>query len=69
MTTNMKTTAQLKIGDTIKVWWRPGRDSITALRPYTGPLRATLGDETKVAEFALNETGMTLEGDAVFEVL
>jgi len=37
----MKTTVtaeQLRIGDTIETWWRPGRDTITGLRPYTGPL-------------------------------
>jgi hypothetical protein len=62
------TTSQLKVGDTIKVWWRPGRDTITALKPYTGPLLNTLGQGTKLASFALNTSGMTLEVNAIFEV-
>lgn len=64
-----KTTAQLKIGDTIEVWWRPGRDTITALKPYNGPLLSTLGEGTKLADFELNKCGMTLESGAIFEVV
>lgn len=65
----LKTTAQLKIGDTIKIWWRPGRDTITELKPYTGSLLETLGEGTKIANFALNTTGMTLEAGARYEVV
>ena len=65
----MKTTAQLKVGDTIKVWWAPGRDTITKLTPYNGPLLGLLGQGTKLAEFALNKTGMTLVADDVFETV
>lgn len=64
-----KTTAQLKVGDTIEVWWRPGRDTITALKPYDGALLETLGKGTKLADFALNKFGMTLEAGAIFEVV
>lgn len=64
-----KMTAQLKVGNTIKVWWTPGRDTITALRPYTGPLLGLLGTGTKLADFALNTSGMTLEAGASFEMI
>lgn len=64
-----KTTAQLKVGDSIEVWWSPGRDTITALKPYTGPLLETLGKGTKLADFALNMSGMTLEAGAIFEAI
>lgn len=64
-----KTTSQLKVGDTIEVWWAPRRDTITSLKPYNGPLLALLGEGTKLAEFALNKTGMTLESGAVFETI
>lgn len=64
-----KTTEQIKVGDTIKVWWSPGRDTITELQPYTGPLLETLGMGTKIASFALNITGMTLVDGEMFEVV
>lgn len=61
------TTEQVEVGDTLRVWWFPGRDTVVSLVPYKGRLK--LGDGTKIAGFALNKTGMTLvEGD-VFEVI
>ena len=55
-------TDELKVGDTIVVWWGVGRDTITDLIPYVGPLSKVLGEGTKLASFALFKTGMTLEG-------
>ena len=60
-------THELRVGDTIRVWWNPGRDTITRLTPYTGPLLAVLGEGTLLADFALSPTGMTLEAGAWFE--
>ena len=57
----------LKVGDTIEVWWTPKRDTITALRPYTGPLERLAG--ARLADFALNTTGMTIEANDDFVVL
>lgn len=57
----------LKVGDTIEVWWTPNRDTITALRPYTGPLECLAG--AQLADFALNRTGMTIEATHDFNVL
>lgn len=51
--------AELRVGDTIEVWWAGNRDTITALRPYTGPLACLRG--ARLAEFALLRTGMTIE--------
>jgi hypothetical protein len=51
--------AELRVGDTIEVWWQPGRDTITKLRPYTGPLECLKGGW--IAEFAILRTGMTIE--------
>lgn len=51
--------ADLRVGDTIEVWWAGNRDTITALRPYTGPLACLQG--ARLAEFALLKTGMTIE--------
>lgn len=59
------TTEELRVGDVIEVWWKPGRDTITKLWPYTGPLKC-LG-RAMLAEFAINRTGMTLEEGGVFE--
>lgn len=64
-----KTVSQLKVGDTIKVWWTPGRDTIIALAPYRGPLLSLLGEGTKIASFALNKTGMTLEASGQYETI
>ncbi|MDE2022478.1 MAG: hypothetical protein KGI71_06220 [Patescibacteria group bacterium] len=65
----MKTSVrQLKVGDTIAVWWKPNRDTITKLTRYDGPLLGLLGEGTMLAEFALNKTGMTLEAGSFYEV-
>ncbi len=63
-----RTTRALRVGDTIGVWWTPNRDTITALRPYTGPLLPILGKGTKLADFALNKCGMTLVAGDVYDV-
>ena len=59
---------ELKVGDTIEVWW--GRDRITALRPYNGPLAHLWADQggARLADFALNKTGMTIEPHMRFDV-
>lgn len=51
--------ADLRVGDTIEVWWAGNRDTITALQPYTGPLVCLAG--ARLADFALLKTGMTIE--------
>lgn len=50
---------ELHVGDVIEVWWQPGRDVITALAPYTGPIQELTG--ARIAEFATFTTGMTIE--------
>lgn len=54
---------QLKVGDTIEVWWGNGRDTITRLLPYNGPLAYIWAEHggARLADFALNKTGMTIE--------
>ena len=64
-----KTTEQLKVGDTIEVWWSPKRDTITRLTPYKGPLLDVLGEGTRLAEFALLKSGMTMEAGARFNTV
>lgn len=56
----------LKVGDTIEVWWRPRRDTITNLAPYTGPLAYLFKDGARLAEFAICQSGMTVENDRYF---
>ena len=58
---------KLKVGDTIAVWWRPNRDTITALYPYKGPLECLRGGQ--IAIFALLKGGMTIEPGSQYEVL
>ena len=59
----------LRVGDTIEVWWRPGRDTITALAPYTGPLAYLWPEGARIASFALNRTGMTIEPQGSYQLL
>lgn len=62
-----KTANELRVGDTIRVWWRPGRDTITGLRDYDGTIPELRGG--RIADFALNPTGMTLEPGSLYEVV
>lgn len=53
--------AQLKVGDTIKVWWTPGKDTIIKLTSYNGVYKNLPGWEgVKIAEFVIFKTGMTI---------
>ena len=61
----------LKVGDTIEVWWKPGRDTILALEPYHGPL-AYLWEEqggARLATFVINRSGMTIDPGERFTVV
>ena len=60
---------KLRIGDTIAVWWKPGRDTITALRLYTGAHYDLWDGKARIADFALNKTGMTIEPRSRYEVI
>ena len=61
METRDRLGAQLKAGDTIRVWWKPGRDTITELKPYVGAYTGQPGWEgARIATFALCATGMTI---------
>lgn len=67
----MKLGKDLKVGDTIVVWWANGRDTITALRPYRGRLESLWKEHggAQLADFAINTVGMTIEPQIVYEVL
>lgn len=64
--TNLVFGRDLRIGDTVDVWWGTNRDTIVAMRPYAGPLARLAG--ARIAQFAVNQMGMTLEAGALFEV-
>lgn len=64
--TKTVTGSDLRVGDTIEVWWQPGRDTITALRPYAGPLTC-FKHGAQLADFALMRTGMTIENGSDYE--
>lgn len=57
----------LRVGDTIEVWWQPNRDTITALRPYRGPLAHIWKQGAQLADFAILKTGMTIDNGAIYE--
>jgi hypothetical protein len=56
----------LKVGDVIEVWWQPGRDRITNLKPYKGSLSHIWNGEARLASFAISKIGMTIEPDAPY---
>jgi hypothetical protein len=59
---------ELRVGDTIAVWWQPGRDTVVSLSPYRGRLKC-LGVGARIAFFALLRSGMTIAETDRFEVL
>lgn len=61
--------SELKVGDTIAVWWQPNRDRIIGLRPYHGPLAYLFPNGAQLADFALNKSGMTIDNGDIFEVI
>jgi hypothetical protein len=58
--------SELKVGDTIEVWWTPRRDTIVGLKPYTGPLANLFPEGAQIAEFALLKTGMTIDNSDLY---
>lgn len=58
--------SELKVGDTINVWWTGNRDTVLSLRPYTGPLFPA---GAQIATFARNTTGMTIENGHQYELV
>lgn len=60
--------SELQVGDVIEVWWAPNRETITALKPYTGAYAETILRDARLASFAMNKNGMTIEAGALFTV-
>lgn len=60
--------ADLRIGDTIAVWWTPRRDTIVSLEPYRGPLEFLWPEGASIAGFAIGP-GMTCGHDEQFKLL
>jgi hypothetical protein len=58
---------ELVVGDVIEVWWQPGRDIVTALRHYNGPIKELHGGF--LADFAINRVGMTIEPQMMYQVV
>lgn len=65
----IRTGAELKVGDTIEVWWAGHRDTITALRPYTGQLAHLFAAGAQLADFAVNRCGMTIDNSDDYVVI
>lgn len=58
--------SDLRVGDTLELWW--GRDTITALAPYTGPLASVFAGGAQSASFARGP-GMTIENGMLYPVV
>lgn len=59
----------LRVGDTIKTWWTPGRDTIVSMRPYDGTYKDGLLKGARIAGFAILTVGMTIEPEMDFTVI
>ncbi len=62
----------LKVGDVLKVWWRPGRDTITTIEPYKGPYESMFqkeSDGASIARFAVWTLGMTIPHNEAYDVI
>ena len=59
----------LKVGDILEVWWRPGRDTITEIEPYKGPLESIFSEGASIAYFAIWHLGMTIPHTEAFKVI
>jgi hypothetical protein len=60
-------TEGIRPGDVLAVWWPPKRDVVVSITDYDGPLECLRG--ARIAQFASNTLGMTLELGAAHEVL
>lgn len=77
MTTVQTKGSDLKVGQTIKVWWSssqrragkpPNEDTITELTPYKGPLSYLFPQGAQIAVFA-HCPGMTIDNSDYYEVV
>jgi hypothetical protein len=59
--------SDLRVGDTIDVWWKPHRDTITSLTAYKGPLAHIFIGGAQIAGF-VHVTGMTIDNNALYAV-
>ena len=60
--------SDLRIGDTIKVWWKPNRDTIIQFDEHSNP-NGIFKNGARVAQFAILKPGMTIDNDAYFDVI
>lgn len=56
---------ELKVGDIIEVWWKPGHEQIITLEPYTGPFDFVCS----TAKFGIFPLGMSITRDESYEVI
>lgn len=68
--------SELRVGDTIEVWWTitkrgqpPNKDTITGLRPYEGPLKHLFPEGAQLADFMYLRCGMTIENHHDYVVI
>lgn len=60
--------SELRVGDTIKVWWKPGQDTILSLEPYRGPYEHGILKGARIASFAIGP-GMTIEAGQQYGIV
>lgn len=57
---------ELKVGDVIATWF--GKQRITALRPYAGPLSDLWNGQAQLADLTPSNNGMTIDPNERFVV-
>jgi hypothetical protein len=58
----------LRVGNMIEVWWKPGFDIITELTPYSGPLIYLFPDGAQLATF-VTRAMMTIDNADYYHVV
>lgn len=63
-----KSGSEVKVGDTLKVWFNGGEAQVKALQPYGGPLLDLLGEGSQMASFHACPVEMSLSSKSQYEV-
>lgn len=59
---------EVKVGDTLRVWFNGGEAQVKALHPYRGPLLDLLGEGSQIASFHACPIEMSLSSKSQYEI-
>src|SRR5438046_3416879 len=59
----------VQVGDELKVWWPPYKDTVVEILPYSGPMDVLYRAGARRMIFAINKQGLTMENDEMYDVI